>query len=92
MPCCALHPPRWLALQLVLEAEPLESGRSADATGRLVVTRREGWSRGGLEQPEQCATAAPVTGAAAGGGAPGSWLLSYKLSETGVTHSQQIKI
>lgn len=68
-----LHPSR---VQLVLEVEPLESGRSAEATGRLLLTRRD-------------AAAAPAGGGGGGAAsmhAPGSWRLCYKLGETGASY------
>ena len=75
----------------MLEVEPLESGRSADATGRLVVTRREG-RLGQPEQPTPAAAAVGAAGAGAEGRAPGSWVLSYKLAESGATYVQQIQV
>ena len=70
--------------QLVLDVEPLESGRSADTTGRLVVTRRD--TAAAVAAPGSAAAAA---GAAADGGglaAPGSRQLCYKLGETGARY------
>lgn len=69
--CFGMHattPP--LLVQLVLEVEPLESGRSADATGRVMVVRRE----------------PAVPGAAADAGAPGTRRLCYRLGETGASY------
>jgi hypothetical protein len=94
LPCSA--PPAsplagWLALQLVLDVEPLESGRSADATGRLVVTRREGRPAQPVQAPPAMLASAAAA-AAAEGRAPGSWVLSYKLAESGATYVQQLQV
>lgn len=72
-------------MQLVLDVEPLESGRSADTTGRLLITRREaGAAAGGSSS--QLAAAAAAAGGDCSWGVPGSQQFCYKLQETGARY------
>ena len=81
-PCQLPILPRCMcALQLVLDVEPLESGRSADTTGRLLVTRREAAAAGG--SGGQLVSAASSDSS---WGVPGSRRFCYKLQETGARY------
>jgi hypothetical protein len=55
-----------------------------------MVTRREGRPAKAQEE-EQQSSAMPAAAAAAEGRAPGSWVLSYKLAESGATYAQQLQ-
>ncbi|KAL4425190.1 hypothetical protein ABPG75_009206 [Micractinium tetrahymenae] len=89
---------RWLAqlehaAAVVIDVEPLESGRSADLTGRLAVTVRDALPARLLQQAGPGQQAAPAEAAAGGGGdggvAPGTRHFCYRLGETGARYIEQ---
>jgi hypothetical protein len=75
------------AASIVVDVEPLESGRSADTTGRLLVTRRDaGAAAAGGGSGAQLAAAAAAAGGDSGWHVPGSRQFCYKLQETGARY------
>lgn len=78
--------------QVVIDVEPLESGRSADLTGRLMVTVRDALPAQLLPQarPGQQPAAGVAAGAASSGVAPGMRHFCYRLGETGARYIEQV--
>lgn len=78
-------------VQVVIDVEPLESGRSADLTGRLAMTVRDTLPAQLLHQagPGQQPAAAAAAGDGGGGVAPGTRHFCYRLGETGARYIEQ---
>lgn len=75
-------------MQTVVDVEPLESGRSSEVTGRVVVWRREPGGQASLTH----LAAADRKGAASVPElpGPGEQLLYFKLSESGASFFPQL--